>query len=200
MLFWLCSMLYHDYKIFVHDHIITALKRTSWTVPGLLRHTWNDLFHHPQTSLRGSRLPSSIQPGPPCAWLRTRHTCFHSGAATLKWTCGGPCAQCLRLLCPNFPLYTQIICAWVMQTEGSSKCMWTPLMAPANWSWNRAVGSGMAAVKICTAAIRQRDYRGLRGLFHDSTVIGTGVIHTYDVYISSISAGFGMNCLYLLTS
>lgn len=90
---------------------------------------------------RGSRLPSSIQPGPPCAWLRTRHTCFHSAAAPLKSTCGGLFLQRLGLLCPNFPLYTQIICAWVMQTEGSSKCMWTPLMAPANWSWNRVVGS-----------------------------------------------------------
>lgn len=43
----------------------------------------------------------------------------------------------------------------------------------------------MAAVKIYTAAIRQRDYAGLRGLFHNSGVIGSRVIYAYDVYISS---------------
>ncbi len=69
-------------------------------------------------------------------------------------------------------------------------------MAPANWSWNRAVGSGKAAVKIYTVAIRQRDYTGLQGLFHDSGVIGMGVIPTYDVYISFFSVGFGMSCFY----
>ncbi len=73
-------------------------------------------------------------------------------------------------------------------------------MASANWSWSRAVGSGMAAVKICTAAIRQRDYRGLQGLFHDRGVIGMGVIHTYDVYKSSVSAGFEMSGLHFFIS
>lgn len=72
-----------------------------------------------------------------------------------------------------------------------------PLMAPANWSWNRAVGSGMAAVKICTVAIHQRDYTGLEGFLHNSGVIG---IHTYNVYISPLSAGFGMSSLYLFIS
>lgn len=167
----------------------------------LHRHTCTDpLLHHTQPGLQGSHPPSSAQPGPPCAWLRTRPTCFHSGAAPLKWTCGGFFRQRLGLLCPNFPLYTQIICAWVMQTEGWSKCMWMPLMAPANWSWNRAVGSRMAAVKICTVAIRQRDYTGLQGLFRDSGVIGMGVLHTYHVYLSSRFAGFGKSCLYLFIS
>lgn len=58
----------------------------------------------------------------------------------------------------------------------------------------------MAAVKICTVAIRQRDYTGLQGLFHNSGVIGMGVIHTYHVYLSSLSAGFGMSCLDLFIS
>lgn len=161
---------------------------------------WFPVTPHTALACRDLHLPSSIQPSPPCAWLRTRHTCFHSAAASLKWTCGGLILQCLRPLCPNFPLYTQIICAWVTQTEGSSKCMWTPLMAPANWSWNRPAGSEIGAVKICTVAIRQKDYTGPPGFFHDSGVIGMGVIHTYDVYISSISAGFGMSCLYLFIS
>lgn len=152
------------------------------------RHTCTDsFFRHTQTGLRGSRLPSSIHP----AWPTPRLT-PDSGQDTpastqpptpLKWTCGGLFLQRLGLPCPNFPLYTQIICAWVMQTEGSSKCMWTPLMAPASWSWNGTLGSGTAAVKISAVAIRQRDYTGLRGLFHNSRVITTGVIHTYDEYI-----------------
>lgn len=191
------TMSRHD-TIFVHDHIITDPSSTELLHPHTRAHT--PFFHHTQTGLQGSRPPSSIQPGPPCARLWTRHTCFHSAAAALKSTCGGLFLQRPGLRCPNFPLYTQIICAWVMQTEGSSKCMWTPLMAPSNWSWNWAVGSGMAAVKICTIAISQRDYTGLQGLFHDSGVIGMGVIHSYDVYISSLSAGFGMSCLHLFIS
>lgn len=123
----------------------------------------------------------------PYAWFRTGPTCFHSGAAPLKSTCGRLCAQRPGQRCPNFPLYTQIICAWLIQTQGSSKCMWTPLMAPANWFWKEAVGCGMAAVKICTVAIRQKDYTRLQGLFHKSRVIGLGAVCTYDIYIYIIS-------------
>lgn len=108
---------------------------------------------------QGSRLPSSIHPGLPTPILSPdkTHLLPLSGDPALMWTCGGLLLQRLGPRCPNFPLYTQIICAWVMQTEGSSKCMWTRLMASANWSWNRALGSGMAAVQICTVAIHQRD-------------------------------------------
>lgn len=70
-------------------------------------------------------------------------------------------------------------------------------MAPAKWSWNRAVGSEMAAVMICTVAIRQRDYMSLQGFFHDHGVIGMGVMYIYNVYISPLSARVGESCFYL---
>lgn len=63
------------------------------------------------------------------------------------------------------------------------------LMAPASRSWNRTLGSG-----ICAVAIRQRDYTGLWGLFHNSRIIATGLIRTYD---ESLSAGFGASSLSL---
>lgn len=61
----------------------------------------------------------------------------------------------------------------------------------------RAAPCGTSAVKICVVAIRQRDYKGLRGLFHDRGVMGLGVARTYGVYISSLAAGFGLRCLRL---
>lgn len=138
---------------------------------------------HSPAGVPPSFLPSSIHPFSPAQLAPDSGR--DTPASTqpqpfLKWTCGGLFLQRLRLLCPNFPLYTQIICAWVMQTEGSAKCMWTPLMAPTNWSWKRTLGSWTAVVQICTVAIHQRDYAGLQGLFHDSRGISTGVTCTYD--------------------
>lgn len=130
------------------------------------------LAPHTDHGLQGSRLPSSIHPARPTLRLipdsgqdTPASTQPPPPPSPLKWTCGGLYLLRLRLLCPNFPLYTQIICDWVMQTEGSSKCMWTSLMAPVSWSWNRTFGSGMAAVKICTVAIRQRGLHRSAGVF-----------------------------------
>lgn len=73
-----------------------------------------------------------------------------------------------------------------MQTEGSSKCMWTPLMGPADWTWNGVAQCGDA----CSSDLhRGNSSKGLHtsaGAFPQLQTIAMGIVHTYDVYIQYI--------------